>query len=264
MGATKRSGMFLCAISLLVACATATPSPTASAEPFDATGNWVLESGLISEGAIPILADFPITLSIDGAQVSGTAACNGYGGHLELVNGFLQIGELSAETALCGGDPDGEVMRSESAFIQALGRISAGHGEADRLTLSGPTTRLEFRRLPPLPTSQIVGTDWLLESMVDGGVASVAIGEPAMLRLEADGTFHGSTGCRTFTGTWIEAAGQLVATQAGMEGECPSDLVGQDGAIIQAFDGSIPTIAAERLTLTMKGGIGLVYRRATP
>jgi heat shock protein HslJ len=263
MGATKWSATLLFAIPVLVACATATPSPTAPPEPFDATGNWVLESGFISEGAIPILAANPITFSVDGAQVTGTAACNGYGGHLELVNGYLHVGELSAETALCG-EPDGEVMRSEEAFIQALGRIATGHGEGDRLTLSGPTTRLDFRRLPPLPISQIVGTDWLLESVIDRGVLSAAIGEPATLRLEAGGTFHGSTGCRTFTGTWIEAAGRLVATQSEMAGDCPGGLGGQDGAVAQAFDGSIPTIEADKLTLTMKGGLALVYRRPTP
>jgi heat shock protein HslJ len=262
MGPTTWSATLVLAIPLLVGCVTTTPSPTAPPEPFDATGDWVLESGVIAEGAIPILADFPITMSIDGAQVGGTAACNGYGGRFELVNGYLQVGELSAETALCG-EPNGEVMRSEAAFVQALGRISAGHGEADRMTLSGPTTQLHFRRLPPLPISEIVGTDWLLESVIDGDVASPAIGEPATLRLESGGTFHGSTGCRTFTGTWIEAARRLVATQAGMEGECPVGLVGQDGAVIQAFDGSLPMIDGDRLTLTMKGGQGLVYRRAT-
>jgi heat shock protein HslJ len=263
MGATKWSATLVLAIPLLVGCATTTPSPTAPPEPFDATGNWVLESGLIIEGAIPILADHPITFSVDGAQVTGTAACNGYGGHLELVNGYLQVGELSAETALCG-EPDGEVMRSEAAFIQALGRIATGHGEGDRLTLFGPTTQLVFRRLPPLPISQIVGVDWLLESVIDGGAVSAATGEPATLRFETGGTFLGSTGCRTFTGSWIEAAGQLVATQAGMDGECPGAGVGQDGAVIQAFDGATPAIEADKLTLTMKGGLALVYRRTTP
>lgn len=256
------SATLLFVIPLLVACAMATPSATAPPEPFDATGDWVLESGVVNGADMPILADFPITLSVDGAQVGGTAACNGYGGRLELVNGYLHVGELSQETALCG-DPNGEVMRSESAFMQALGRISAGHGEADRMTLSGPTAELHFRRLPPLPIADIVGRDWLLEAVIDGDVVSPAIGEPATLRLEAGGTFRGSTGCRTFTGTWLEAAGQLVATQSEAAGECPGGLGGQDGAVVGSLDGSLPTIEGDRLTLTMKGGKGLVYRRAT-
>jgi len=256
------SATLLLVIPLLAACATPAPSPTAPPEPFDATGDWVLESGVISEGAIPVLADFPITMSVDGAQVGGTAACNGYGGRFQLVNGYLQVGELSAETALCG-DPNGGVMRSEGAYIQALGRITTGHGEADRMTLFGPTTQLHFRRLPPLPIADIVGRDWLLESVIDGDVVSAAIGEPATLRLEAGGTFRGSTDCRTFTGTWVEAAGRLVATQSEAAGECPGGLGGQDGAVVGSLDGSLPTIEGDRLTLTVRGGKGLVYRRAT-
>ena len=258
-----RSAGLLFLIPLLVACATPTPSPTPTPEPFDATGDWVLESGIVNGAAIPIVADYPITFSVDGTQVGGTSACNGYGGRLELIDGKLQFGELGSEAALCG-EPDGEVMRSEAAYQQALGRITAGRGEADRLTLFGPTVELVFKRQPPLPIAEIVGTNWLLESSLDGGVVSAAIGEPATLRFEAGGTFHGSTGCRTFTGTWIEAAGRLVATQAGMEGECPDGLVGQDGDVIQAFDGSIPTIEGDKLTLTMKGGLTLIYRRAAP
>jgi heat shock protein HslJ len=250
-------------IPLLVACATPTPSPTPTPEPFDATGDWVLESGIVNGADIPIVVDYPITFSVDGTQVGGTSACNGYGGRLELVEGQLHIGQLGSEAILCG-EPDGDVMRSEAAYQKALEMVRAGRGEADRLTLLGPGVELVFRRLPPLPISQIVGTDWLLESVIDGGVESAAIGEPATLRLEAGGTFRGSTGCRTFMGTWIEAAGQVVATQAGMEGECPSDLVGQDGAVIQGFGGSVPTIEAGKLTLTMRGGLALVYRRATP
>jgi heat shock protein HslJ len=257
-----RSAGLLFLIPLLVACAAPTPSPTPTPEPFDADGDWLLESGIVDGAAIPIVADYPITFSVDGTQVGGTSACNGYGGRLELIDGKLQFGELGSEAALCG-EPDGEVMRSEAAYQQALGRITAGRGEADRLTLFGPTVELVFKRQPPLPIAEIVGTNWLLESVIEGEMVSAAIGEPATLRLEAGGTFHGSTGCRTFTGTWIEAAGRLVATQEEMAGECPGGLAGQDGLVAEGLDGSLPTIEGDRLTLTLNGGNGLVYRRAT-
>ena len=90
-----------------------------------------------------------------------------------------------------------------------------------------------------------------------------AIGEPALLRLDENGSFHGSTGCRTFTGSWVEANGRLVATQTTMAGECPGGLGGQDGAVAEAIGGSLPAIEGDRLTLTKPGGEALVYRRAT-
>lgn len=250
-------------IFLLAACATTTPSPTPPPEPFDATGDWVLDSGSVDGAAIPVLDDYPITFSVDGTEVGGTSACNGYFARLELADGQLHLGELGSTAMLCGGGPDGEVMRSEVAFMQALERVRAAQGEADRMTLSGPGVELVFSRQPPIPIADIVGVDWLLESVIDGDVVSAAIGEPATLRLQAVRTFHGSTGCRTFEGTWIEAAGRLVATQAEMAGECPDGLGGQDGKVTEWFDGALPTIEGDRLTLTMKGGTGLVYRRAT-
>jgi hypothetical protein len=40
---------------------------------------------------------------------------------------------------------------------------------------------LVFVRRPPIPVAEIVETDWVLESVIDGDVVAVAIGEPAPL-----------------------------------------------------------------------------------
>jgi heat shock protein HslJ len=245
----------------LVACGGGALSPTPPAEPVDVTGNWVLESGTVAGAAIPLVPDSPITFSVDGTEVGGQAACNFYGGRLELAEGQLRLGQTSSTAMLCG-EPDGEVMRSEAEFLRAFGEVRAARIEGDRLTLFGPAVELVFTRLPPMPMGELVGTDWVLESVVTDGLAAAAIGEPAVLRLDPDGTFHGSTGCRTFTGTWIEAQGRLVATQTTMDGECPEGLAGQDGDVAEGLGGSIPMIEGDRLTLTLNGGIALIYRRA--
>lgn len=248
----------LCAA--LVACDTAGPIAPTPAGPVDATGDWLLETGTVDGVAIPIVADFPITFSVKGAEVGGTAACNGYGARLEVADGQVRLGQLGATAMLCG-EPDG-VMRSEELFIRALEQVRAARREADRLTLLGQTAELVFKLQAPLPVADIVGTDWILESVIDGDVETAAIGDPALLRLDEDGTFHGSTGCRPFTGTWIQAAGRLAATQINAEGECPGGLGGQDGAVVEGLDGALPTIDGDRLTLTMQGGLQLIYRRA--
>jgi len=246
-------------IALLAAC-TSTPGPTP--EPFDATGDWVLESGSVNGAPIPVLADYPITLSVDGTEVGGQSACNFYGGRLEVVNGQVRLAQTSS-TAMACGEPDSDVMQSEAAFVQALGEIRAARGETDRLTLFGPTAELIFTRRAPIPIVDIVATDWVLESVIDDHVAAAAIGEPATLRFEENGTFQGSTGCRTFSGTWVKARGQLVATQMSMEGVCPGGLGGQDGAVAEGVGGSFAKVEGDRLTLAKNGGAALVYRRAT-
>lgn len=265
MRPVQRLSVLLLLAATLAACVAATPSPIpppGPSAPVDATGDWMLESGTIDGAAIPIVADYPITFSVDGSEVGGQSACNFYGGQLELAEGGVRVG-LTSSTAMACGELDGDVMRSEAAFQEALGAVRAGRVQADRLTLVGPAVELVFTRRAPIPLAEIVEMDWLLESVVDGDVVAAAIGEPAVLRLEDDGTFHGSTGCRTFTGTWLEAQGRLMATETRMAGECPGGLGGQDGVVVEGLGGSIPSIEGDRLTLTMNGGNALVYRRAT-
>ena len=258
MGLTHRLGALLILMAMLAACGPSAPPP----EPVDASGTWVLESGTLGGTAIPIVADHPITFSVEGAEVGGQSACNFYGGQLEPAEGGVRIGLMSS-TAMACGELDGDVMRSEAAFQRALGEVRAARVEADRLTLAGPTVELVFTRQPPIPLAEIVETDWVLESVIAGDVVAAAIGEPAPLRYEDDGTFHGGTGCRTFNGKWIESQGRLRATDTAMAGECPGGLGGQDQAVAEGAGGSTPTLEGDRLTLTMNGGTALVYRRAT-
>ena len=253
------------ALAILVSILTACSPPAASAplpEPADVNGDWVFEGGTLRGVAIPVVADHPITFSVDGSEAGGQSACNFYGAQLDLTEGGARVG-LTSSTAMAYGELDGDVMRSEAAFQDALGEVRAARVEADRLTLAGPAVELVFSRLAPIRMNDIVETDWLLESVVDRDGVAAAIGDPAPLRYEDDGTFHGGTGCRTFTGKWVVAQGRLLATETAMEGDCPGGLGGQDQAVAEGAGGSTPTIDGERLTLTMNGGISLVYRRAT-
>lgn len=68
--------------------------------------------------------------------------------------------------------------------------------------LIGDGVRLRFTPVQPVPESELSGTRWVLETLLDGETAASTLGEPAVLRLREDGTFEGSTGCRTLTGTW--------------------------------------------------------------
>ena len=239
------------------------PSAPPAAEPVDATGAWILDKGTVDGQPIPVVADHPITFSVDGSTIGGTAACNHYGATLKLVDGVLRFDELGSTAMLCG-EPDGDVMLSEAAFHRALGGVVGARREGPLLVLFGPTVELLFSRLAPIDVAALVGTDWVLESVVDGDVVSAADGEPGLLRFDVDGTFGGSTGCRSFTGTWTEFQGEVTATQMTMDDrDCPADLAEQDGTVTDVVGGSRPTVEGDRLTLTANGGRGLVYRRAT-
>jgi heat shock protein HslJ len=154
------------------------------------------------------------------------------------------------------------VMAAEAAYTAALTAVESIGGEGGELVLSGPNVELRFSALAPPPTAEVVDTVWVLETLFVGDVASSPLGEPATLELRADGTFSGSTGCRSFSGEWLEQSEQIVAPSWGMDGtECPADLTQQDGHVVSVIgDGFVPSVVGDLLTLTDPGGVGLVYR----
>lgn len=256
----RRTGVRITILLLVLvigACGSPGATPTPGAE-LDIEGSWQLTSGRTDAGAVPIIDDHPITLTITGTQISGTAACNGYGGRLTMLDGRLTIEDLSMTLMGC----EEPIAASEAAYTAALGAITAITRDGDELVLSGPTAELRFMRLPPPPTAELVDTTWVLETVFVGDVASAPMGEPATLELRSDGTFEGSTGCRTFDGAWIERGEQIFAHTMGMnEVECRAALGQQDSHVVSVIgDGFVPTIEGDLLTLIDPGGVGLVYR----
>lgn len=153
-------------------------------------------------------------------------------------------------------------MAAEAAYTAALNGVESIGGDDGELVLSGPSVELRFAAIAPPPTAEVVDTVWVLETLFVGDVASSPLGDPATLELHSDGTFTGSTGCRSFSGDWHEQGEQIVAPSWGMDGsECPADLTQQDGHVVSVIgDGFVPTVVEDLLTLADPGGVGLVYR----
>jgi heat shock protein HslJ len=155
-------------------------------------------------------------------------------------------------------------MAVESAYLAALTKVDSARMDADQLVLSGPGTELRFERLEPPPTAEIIGTGWQLESLVQADEVSSTVGDPATLTLRADGSFEGSTGCRTLTGRYTIDGAEILATEMRADGECPPDVAAQDAHVIEVLgDGFLAKVNGEQLQLTSPGMVwGLVYRAA--
>jgi heat shock protein HslJ len=262
-------GLLATAVMLLTACGGggAVPTPTGSVggEPSpsgssggDPIGSWALREGSGPAGPIVLVDDFPITLEVIGSRITGRA-CNDYGATIVPVGDGIELRELAMTAMAC---VDERIMAAEAAYGAALEGVRRIAMEGEELVLTGPGISLRFGRLPEVPTAELVGTTWTLESVFVGDVAASPLGEPATLLLREDGTFSGSTGCRAFDGAWIEATGQIQATSMAMDQtECPADIAGQDSHVVSVIgDGFVPTVEGQLLTLTDPGGIGLVYR----
>lgn len=256
---SSRAPLIIGAVVFLAACGSArTSPPDASEEPFDPQGTWRLVSGSVDGREIPVADDHPVTLTIEGSEIGGTAACNHYGGRLTVTAGRLEIGDL-AMTAMGCEEP---AMAIETAYLGALAVIDSIGADDEALVLRGPGVELRFEALPRPPTAELVDTTWVLDTVFVGDVAASPIGERATLELSSDGTFTGSTGCRTFSGEWLEQGEQIIAPSWGLDqAECSVEVSQQDAHVVSVIgDGFVPTIEGELLTLTDPGGVGLVYR----
>lgn len=233
--------------------------PTGTSPSFD--GAWVLAAGTLDGADLALDSRYRVTLTIEGDQVSGTAACNHYGGTAVLAGGGFRVGGLGMTAMGC----EPPVMDLEQAYTAALMRVASAERTADLLTLSGDGVSLTFTLLPPVPTADLIGVTWVLDTLIDGETASstVAGAGPAILRLDPDGTLEAGTGCRGFSGEYTVSGDTVWFTTFGQDGdaECPPGMAAQDGHVVTVLgDGFTAAIEGDLLTLTSTGGLGLVYR----
>lgn len=244
----------------------------------DPEGSWVLVG---AEPTIDVPANTRVTLEVttegEAWQVGGTAACNSYGGTVVTDGPGWQAQGYGQTDMAC----EEARMATERAYLDALGAIDRwARPSADRLVLTGPDVELRFDALPPVPTAELTATTWVLEGLItgtgsDASVASTAgSADEATLRLEDDGTVEASTGCRTFSGEWIETGDEILLTTFGVRDDspnvaadgtttCDEAVVAQEDHVLSVLgDGFRAEIEEQRLILTSRDGLGLGYRPA--
>lgn len=246
------------------------PPPTTGADGADAgetlDGSWTLTSGHLDGERIVLVEGWDVTLVIDGDQIQGTAACNGYGGSVAIgdefgLGGSFAVGELAWTEMAC----EPAVMDVEQQYLAALQAVDS-YELVTTLSLgtSGVGTSLVFDRLPPVPTADVVGTTWVLDTYIEDDAATNVPGmEDATLTLHADGTLTGSTGCRELSGTWIESGPEILFTEFSADGACQPDREQLDGWVVSVLgDGFTAEVDGRRLTVMSAGGEGLSFMAA--
>lgn len=252
----------LTVVLLLAGCArfapgaggSSTPEPSGVAP--DLSGAWILTSGIGPAGRFDWPDDYRITLNFSDDEVGGQA-CNHYGGTYTLTpTGQISFSAMSMTEMACA-EP---MMTAEAAYHAALAAVERATRSGDELTLSGGGAELVFELLPEVPDAALQDTAWALESMIHGDAVSSVQGEPT-LRLNADGTLSGSTGCRDFSGDYTIVGDQVVATTLiTTDNACTADLQPQDAFVLEVLgDGFGVAIDGDRLTLTKPDGSGLDY-----
>ena len=158
--------MFVVFALACLACGRDKTVQTRSGDDRDATGesldgDWVLVSGTVDGSALALNEDYRITVSIDGSEIGGTAACNSYGGSVSIDDTIFSIGEVNQTEMSC----DPAIMKLESAFLEGLFRANSATRSADTASITGEGVDYTFGLLAPLPVADLVGTTWLLDTL---------------------------------------------------------------------------------------------------
>jgi heat shock protein HslJ len=245
----------LALIVILSACSVVSGGAPASLD-----GEWRLTAGTNQGQPIPIVAGSKVTLTIDGSQVGGTAACNSFGGKIEIHGSSIVLSELFQTEMACLDD---RLMASEAAYMAALSLVTTAARTGDTLVLTGPQVELRFASVPPVANANLVGTVWVLDSVISGEAVSSTVGGRATMQLNADGTFATSTGCREITGRYTISGNQLQATIDPYDTIACANPVGeQDVHVLKVLsNGFSATIDGNSLTLSA-GDLGLGYQAA--
>ena len=237
-----------------------TSQPAAPASGLD--GDWVVTSGTVGGEPVVLVDGRDITLSIDGDEISGTAACNGYGGAATFDAGAIAVGDVSQTEMGC--EPD--VQQLEQIYLGSLAALTAYEVVDGVLTLHGGEAEWVLAPVQPVADAAIVGTTWILDTVIEGGAASNSpLMDGVTLELHDDGTVTGSTSCRRVRGTWTASGADVrvdafAAIDDPTAGRCAPDSEQLEAQVMAVLgDGFVPTVTGNRLTVTSADGIGLSF-----
>ena len=242
----------------LVACAnTDGGSGSASTDPGDLVGHgWVLDRSSV-ENLVDELPDgAKVTISFEGGQASGSAACNSYGGAFDAADdGSLSFETGFAVTAMACETP---LMTLESAYLEALATVTSFVVDG-KLTLHGDGLELTFDEEVPPVALPLVGTTWTLTTIASGdAVSSVLNGTEVTAEFTADATVAGSAGCNRYSGSYTWTGDQLsFSPLASTKMACADDVMEQEGAFLASMQ-DVGTFSIEGAQLTLMNMSGAV------
>jgi heat shock protein HslJ len=255
----KILGMTILAALLAGACGDAdTVTGAGSADSASVYDEWVLVEGPVPDVALGVTT---LRIDVDGGA-GGATACNGYFSDVG-VDGDRWLATGFGVTEM-GCEPDRMDAQSQYlAVLVAMTRVSVSASTLELSSADGDDV-LRFDRVIPPADSDLVGTTWVLESLVEGDAVSSTMGEAedATLVLGADGSVSGTDGCGSLSGSY-ETDGEEIRWTVIIDPDtaCRERFAAQSGHIRDVL--SMPTayeIDGPRLILTAPSGSGLDYR----
>lgn len=196
---------------------------------------------------------------VEDGRLLADAGCNTMAGQVQTRGGRLSVADLSMTDMGC----DAPRHRQDEWLAGFLNAGPAWRLDGANLVLaSGPTELVLTDREVAEPDVAIEGTKWVVDTIVDGQVASsTPAGGIASVLLER-GTAAVSTGCNEGSAPY-----QLAGTKIGFgdvvitKKACEPDLAQLEQAVLAVLQGEVEfAVDADRLRLDHPSGKGLQLR----
>lgn len=196
---------------------------------------WIVVGGL----EVPGWEKTAPSALFDGARVTGSTGCNGYGGPYTVDGSALELGEIAMTLIGCP-PPVGDVERE---FLAALERVAAWRSDGDELVLADADDEelLRFAVASPVGSWQVIDS---------GGLENLIPGVQLTATFTEDGELRGGAGCNTYRATYTTEGGAIeISTPAATRKFCaePDGVMEQESRYLQALE------SAERFRLD--GGV---------
>jgi heat shock protein HslJ len=202
---------------------------------------WILDR---ADSSLTVDDDNPVTLSVTGDDVSGTAPCNVYRGDITLDDDSVEISDLALTTQAC----DGSIMDAEAEYIAALeavDTVDADEDDNERLVLHDGDVRLVFR---PYDADEALVTTWTVANVLTGDATTTVLdGTEPTLTFTDDGDVALDTGCNTASSTWqLDGHTLTVDPLRITRKSCddPAGIMDQEAALVTALE------TADRVEIT--------------
>ena len=157
----------------------------------------------------PLVKGSAITLTFDNASITSSAGCNTMSGSAAWDDAVLAVddGGLAVTEMGCAAP----LMRQDTWWADILTAAPTLELNGSTLTLTNEGTIIHLTDSKELtPDASLTGTDWQLESILDGGaVSSVPGGAKATLRFGEDGQLSAFLGCNSASGPYTAKADVL-------------------------------------------------------
>lgn len=244
----------LAAAALVAACGGGSAPPGPTAQTLD--GRTFLSTKVDGPA---LVAGTAIRLNFQNGNVGVQAGCNSFGAPYRIDGSTLAVGPIV--TTDMGCQPN---LMAQDQWVAGLLSGATIALDGNTLTLSRNGIRVTFLdRVVADPDRPLIGTRWVVDGLINGGVASsVPVGLTASILL-SDTSADVETGCNTGGGRVTISDGtitfgDLVLTKKA----CPGAGAALEGAVTAVLRGTVGyRIVADSLTL-QSGALGLTLRAA--